>query len=266
MARPLLHFAHANGFPSACYERFLTPLADVAEVKSIALLAHDPAFPVTTGWGHIADQVADSIRRQCDRPVIGIGHSLGAVTTLIAAHRYPELFSGLILMDPPVMNGMTSLFMGLVRLTGQMDRFTPAGKSKHRRSVWPDRETARANLQGKALFKHFDAGSFDAYIAHGLEDCAEGVQLVFRASVEVEIFRTGPWNAWALRHPLAIPGTVITGEHSEFRKMGTHDRLARQQHFPHLFTPGGHMFPLEYPEQTARLVSGLIESYPHVAG
>lgn len=263
MATSELHFAHANGFPSRCYERFLRPLAVLGEVKSIPLLAHDPAFPLSRGWGSMAEEVAASIRRQCKGPVIGIGHSMGALSTLMAAHRYPELFAGLVLMDPPAMNGSTSVFVGLAHLFGQIDRVTPAGKSKHRRFLWPDRATARANLQGKALFKNFHPDCFDAYIEHALEDCTEGVRLVFRADVEVEVFRRGPWNTWALRKPTSIPGALITGETSEFRKMGTHDRLARQQGFVHMFSPGGHMFPLEQPDVTAALVIKTIEHFNH---
>ena len=35
-------------------------------------------------------------------PIVGIGHSLGAVTTYMAAATYPRLFSAIILIDPPI--------------------------------------------------------------------------------------------------------------------------------------------------------------------
>lgn len=256
--RPTLHFAHANGFPSACYGRFLRGLTGVGTVLQVPLLCHDPALPVNPGWTNMADEVAASVRRQALGPVIGIGHSMGGLSTLIAAHRHPGLFSGLILMDPPAMNGVPGLMMGLAKLTGQIDKVTPAGRSKHRREVWPDRQAARDNLAGKALFRDFEPECFDDYLRYGLEDTPEGVRLRYRAAVEVEVFRNGPWNMWAYRHPLGLPGAVITGEDSEFRNLGTHARLARQQRLQHLLTPGGHMFPLEYPDEAAEQVARLI--------
>lgn len=260
MTRPTLHFAHANGFPADCYGRFLRGLVDAGSVLKIPLLCHDPAYPVNPGWTNMADEIATSVRRQAHGPVIGIGHSMGGLCTLIAAHRHPGLFSGLILMDPPVMNGIPGLMMGLAKLTGQVDRVTPAGRSKHRREVWPDREAARANLEHKALFRDFEPECFDDYLRYGLEDVPEGVRLRYRAAAEVEVFRNGPWNMWAYRKPLGLPGAIITGEDSEFRSLGTHVRLARQQHLQHLVMPGGHMFPLEYPDETAERVSRLVSA------
>lgn len=259
--KPVLHFAHANGFPSACYGRFLRGLAEAGTVLQVPLLGHDPALPVNTGWTNVADEIAASVRAQATQPVIGVGHSMGGLCTLIAAHRHPGLFSAVILLDPPAMNGMPGLMMGLAKLTGQVDRVTPAGRSKHRREVWPDREAARANLEGKALFRDFEPECFDDYLRHGLVDVPEGVRLRYRAEVEVEVFRRGPWNMLAYRHPTGLPGAVITGDDSEFRTLGTHERLARQQHFQHLTLPGGHMFPLEYPDETADCVVRLIDSF-----
>ncbi len=258
--RPVLHFAHANGFPSACYGRFLRRLLPAGAVLQVPLLCHDPAYPVNAGWTNMADEVAASVRRQSRTPVIGIGHSMGGLSTLIAAHRHPGLFSAVILMDPPVMNGLPGVMMGLAKLTGQIDRVTPAGRSKHRREVWPDRAAARASLESKALFRDFEPECFDDYLRHGLVDVPEGVRLRYSAAAEVAVFRNGPWNMWDYRHPTGLPGAVITGEDSEFSSLGTHERLARQQHFQHLQSPGGHMFPLEYPDEAADHVIGLIQA------
>jgi len=258
MSSPLIHFAHANGFPSACYGRFLRGLEQAGTVLQVPLLCHDPALPVNAGWTNMADEVAASVRRQASVPVIGVGHSMGGLSTLIAAHRHPGLFAGVIMLDPPAMNGLPGLMMGLAKLTGQIDRVTPAGRSKHRREVWPDREAARANLEGKALFRDFEPECFDDYLRHGLVDVPEGVRLRYRVAAEVAVFRNGPWNMWAYRRPTGLPGVVITGEDSEFRRLHIHERLARQQRFRHLSLPGGHMFPLEYPDETADCVMRLI--------
>ena len=37
--------------------------------------------------------------------IIGIGHSLGGILTFLAAYRRPELFKGIIMLDPPQLMG-----------------------------------------------------------------------------------------------------------------------------------------------------------------
>lgn len=267
MTRPLLHFAHANGFPAACYRPLLDLMTPQADVLVIDKMAHDPRFPVTPGWTALADEVAESVRQQAGgRPVIGVGHSLGGMCTWMAAHRHPGLFSGLILLDPPAVNGLPGLMMGLARVTGQIDRVTPAGLSSKRRDRWPDRESAAASLRPKGLFKAFDPACFEAYVQHALVDDEEGVRLAFDVAQEVAIFRNGPWHMRPYRRQLGLPGAVVTGASSEFRGMGTHQRLARRQHLRWLTAPGGHMFPLEHPQDTAALLLALVRDIKSAQG
>lgn len=255
MSRPLVHFAHANGFPSACYRRLFEALGDDIDVIMVPMLGHDPAFPVGRNWHRLSEQVADSVRRQANgRPVIGLGHSLGAMCSFMAAHRHPGLFKGLVMMDPAYINPAAGLGIALFKLTGRIDSVTPAGRSLGRRSVWPSRDEARASLRHKGLFRPFDDECFEDYLRYGLTDCEQGVRLTYDPMREVEMFRHTPSDTWRYRKPLHIPLTLITGSTSEFLTRGTMHKLAAAQRIPLLQTPGGHMFPFEHPERTAALV------------
>ncbi len=256
-----IHFSHANGFPGECYQRFLSPLRLHASVYAPSLLVHDERFPVNAGWINIADEIADSVRTNCLPGAIGIGHSMGGLCSLIAAHRHPGLFSALILLDPPALIGWQGLMMGLAKATGQIDKVTPAGRSKHRRDNWPSKQAMADNLRDKALFKSFHPDCFDAYVEHGTEPCEDGVRLRYRVENEVAVFRNGPWHLRNCRSPLGIPGAVITGKSSEFLKLGTHAKLAQQQGFAYAQTEGGHMFPLEFPEESAQQVVDLLQQW-----
>lgn len=256
-----IHFGHANGFPGECYQRFLDPLRLHASVYAPSLLAHDSRFPVNAGWTNIADEIADSVRTNCLPGAIGIGHSMGGLCSLIAAHRHPGLFSALILLDPPALIGWPGLMMGMAKATGQIDKVTPAGRSKHRRDTWPSREAMAENLRGKALFKGFHPDCFDAYIEHGSEPFEGGVRLRFTVENEVAIFRNGPWHLRNCRSPLGIPGAIVTGNRSEFLRLGTHAKLAKQQGFEYAQAEGGHMFPLENPESSAQQIIALLQKW-----
>lgn len=263
MTRPVIHFAHANGVPSACYGKLLNALEADYDIKTLPVMGVDPDYPVRNNWHELTEQVADSIRRQSDRPVIGMGHSMGGLCTFMAAHRYPELFSAVVIMDPPVVNGVGVIPFALMKMIGQADRITPAGKSKGRRETWPSRDEARASLGRKKFFQAFDPDCFEDYLHYALSDYEGGVRLTVPVEAEVEIFRTTPTDAWRYRAPLKVPGVFIAGASSEFVRAGFGARMARQHHMDYRTVEGGHMFPLENPLRTAEVIrEGLARMKP----
>lgn len=254
MSKPVIHFAHANGVPSACYRKLLDSLSPDYEIKTLPVIGLDPKYPVRDNWHELAEQVADSIRRQSEGPVIGMGHSLGALCTFMAAHRHPELFRAVVIMDPPVVNGPSVVPFAFMKAIGQADRITPAGKSKGRRETWFSREEVRASLGRKKFFQAFDPDCFEDYLQHALTDTPDGVRLTVPVATEIAIFRTTPTDAWRYRSPLKVPGVFIAGAESEFVRAGFGARLARHHHLDYRMVPGGHMFPLENPLGTADAV------------
>lgn len=254
MTKPLLHFAHANGVPSAVYSKMLHALDDAFAIRTLPVLGTDPRYPVTDNWPQLVEQVADSIREQCDGPVIGVGHSMGGLCTFMAAHRYPELFRAVVIMDPPVINGWGALSFGLMKKLGMADRITPAGKSAGRRERWASRDEVRASLGRKKFFQAFDPDCFEDYLLFGFTNDEGGVRLTVPVATEVAIFRTTPHDAWRYRSPLKVPGVLLSGAQSEFAGTGFAERMARQQRMLHEKVEGGHMFPLEKPLQTAAAI------------
>lgn len=252
MTKPVIHFAHANGVPSATYHKLLEALSADFSIVMLPLLGTDPRYPVDDNWHALTEQVADSIREKSPGvPVIGMGHSMGGLCTFMAAHRHPELFRAVLIMDPPVINGVGALSFGLLKKLGMADRITPAGKSQGRRETWPSRDEARASLGKKRFFQAWDPDCFEDYLRYGLTDTPDGVRLTIPAATEVAVFRTTPHDAWRYRSPLKVPGALLTGAQSEFAGTGFGERLARHHHLLHEKVQGGHMFPLEKPLLTA---------------
>ncbi|MFI8037293.1 alpha/beta fold hydrolase, partial [Acinetobacter baumannii] len=90
--KPVIHFAHANGVPSMVYQKLFDQLKDEYDVIYVPLIGPDKRYPITNHWPFLVDQVIDSIVRQAKgRKVIGLGHSLGSVLTLMSSFRRPEL-------------------------------------------------------------------------------------------------------------------------------------------------------------------------------
>lgn len=262
MSKPQLHFAHANGVPSACYNKLLTALSGDFEIEAVPALGLDPNYPVSDNWHALTEQVADSIRASCQGPVIGVGHSLGGLCTFMAAHRYPELFRAVVMMDPPVINGVGAWSFALMKKLGLSDRITPAGKSRDRRELWKSRDEVRASLGKKKFFQAFDPDCFEDYLLFGFTNVDGGVRLTIPVATEVAIFRTTPHDAWRYRRPLQVPGVLLTGRDSEFAGTGFGARLARRHRLHHEQVEGGHMFPLEKPLVTAETIRRCLRELP----
>ena len=67
---------------------------------------------------HLRDELIDEVEAKYDHPIIGLGHSSGAATTLLAAAKRPELFEKIILLDPVVFSGRKTIGYLVVKEIG----------------------------------------------------------------------------------------------------------------------------------------------------
>ncbi|BBH45287.1 alpha/beta fold hydrolase [Pseudomonas sp. KU43P] len=255
-----IFFAHANGFPSATYGKLFAALAPDYQVSHLAQHAHDPRFPVNENWQNLVDELLHHLARQ-DTPVWGVGHSLGGVLHLHAALRCPHYYRGVVMLDSPVLTRADQWLLRTAKRFGFIDRITAAGRTLGRREAFTDRDSARDYFASKSLFRHFDPDCLDAYVQHGLEEAEQGLRLRFDPATEISIYRSiphaSPAPAWQLQVPLAM----VCGERSNVIRR--HHRLAVRGMPTGEYhrVPGGHMFPLERPTDTASLIKGLFDRW-----
>ena len=255
-----IHFTHANGIPSASYQKFFRCLGPEFDLKAISVIGLDLRYPVTLTWHYLVEQVIADIERQFpEQQVIGLGHSFGSLLTLMAAYKRPDLFSQLVIMDPPFVIGPKSaIFEGLQKLKLKaVDKITPAAITLKRNDHWCSFDEAYTSLRNNRLFKNFDQQCFDDYFAHAItEDQSRGgATLTIPKAVEAEIFRTVP--AWWWRTPRKapqVPVHLITAKQSHFYKQGLPQGMKKIYGIEFSVVEGGHMFPLEQPESTAEWV------------
>ncbi|WP_201598909.1 alpha/beta fold hydrolase [Psychrobacter vallis] len=271
--KPVIHFAHANGMPSAVYQPFFESLAEFFTIEYIAMLGATPDYPVDDHWRNLTQQIVDSVKNTCEKhgvsQVIGVGHSLGAMCTLQALYRAPKYFTQAVLMDPPWIYGKVSLLWHLAKIADKLplmnhrliDKLSPAGVSKYRRDVWDSRAEAYEKMRHKGFFKNFDERSFQGYIDHGLHTRADGkVTLAIPKDNEVAVFRTNPsWYWLAPNRAPKPPVTLIIGEDSLFLKRRFPQQVKARLGIPYQTHAGGHMFPLEQPESVAQQVLTVIK-------
>ncbi|WP_425915285.1 alpha/beta fold hydrolase [Acinetobacter sp. TSRC1-2] len=263
--KPLIHFAHANGVPSKVYRKLFDLLKDEYDVIYVPLLGPDKRYPIDNHWQSLTQQVIDSIVRQAKgRPVIGLGHSLGSVLTFQAALKRPELFNQVIMLDPPLIMGKEAFALHVAKLLKLkvLDKMSPAGLSKRRRDHWQSREQAAELLRPKGFYQNFEADCFQAYIDHALmeDPLRGGVELTIPKMDEVEIFRTNPSLWWLPQVKPQVPVHLVVAEKGPFIARKFPQQVQKKFDIPFKVFKGGHMFPLEHPDEVVKLVKELIKT------
>jgi pimeloyl-ACP methyl ester carboxylesterase len=258
-SRPILFFAHANGFPAGSYRRFLEPLKASFDVRAPEKLGHHPDYPPHPNWSALADEFLDVLAEHTAEPVLGVGHSLGGVVVLLAAIRQPRRFRALVMLDPPAAFGPRAWVAAAAKRLGFIDRITPAGRTASRRDRWPNREEALAYFRSKGLFQRFDPRCLEDYVDAGTVAADEGLRLVYEPEKEVAIFRNVPHDLAAQPAPVPVPGAIVLGRQSGVTRPADIRRLARRHQLLLSEAEGGHMFPLEHPEGSAAHVHEILE-------
>lgn len=256
MSKPVIHFAHANGFPSLSYGELIQQLGGSYDFIYKNILAHDERFPVNEGWKNSADEIIDFIERTADKPVIGLGHSFGGTISLIAASKRPDLFESLVLMDPVILVGfIPSKIGGLLKRYDKIGKVTPADKTQTRKRFWRTRDEAKVYFQSKPLFKNFSDRALDLYVEHGLVQNENGVELAFDVPTEVKIYKCVPLDLDQLA-PVTIPGVILKGKTSDVSRKPFVNRVAKVHGLKVHTIEGGHMFPFENAKAIADHLNG----------
>jgi N-formylmaleamate deformylase len=102
-AKPPLVLAHGFSDDGLCWTPVVEELAATYDVIMVDARGHGRSEAPEQGYGPIeqADDLAGVIAGLgLQRPII-LGHSMGAITTLTLAGRYPELPCAIALEDPP---------------------------------------------------------------------------------------------------------------------------------------------------------------------
>jgi pimeloyl-ACP methyl ester carboxylesterase len=265
--RPTIVFSHANGFPAGTYETLFGVWRDAGwRVVAIDKYGHDPRYPVSSNWPHLCEQLIHFAREHGGGlPVHLVGHSLGGYLSLLAACRAPALAAGVVLLDSPVLAGWRAHTVHIAKATGLVRRVTPGRISHRRRWQWPDEQSALQHFAAKPVFARWHAGVLGDYVFHGTEPDPDGcqpgaVRLSFRREVETRLYNTLPHHLGTLlrtRKPTAPVSFVGGRQSAELRQVGlaatralVKDRLR--------WVDGSHLFPMEKPIETARLVLELL--------
>ncbi len=263
--KPRLHFYHANSYPFPCYREFLSQLEPHFSVFGLALR---PAWNLTgeptrgLRWGKYADDLIAFLESRQQGPVIGVGHSIGAATTMIAAARRPDLFSKLVLIDPVFLPGMHTALLAMMPWFQQ--KKTPmVRRALGRPDSWQSPQ--------ECIDFHASKRAYANFSPEVLQDFADGALFHHRKSDEFRLAFPKRWEAhvyatapviWPTLRRLKTPALGIRGGKTDVLKESMWQRW-QGMHPEHSFTQLdelGHLAPLEGPELTAQTVLRYLQS------
>jgi pimeloyl-ACP methyl ester carboxylesterase len=263
---PLAHFSHATGLCAGAY----APLASILLPKLHILgmddrghgqtrIAADPAK--LTDWNIFADDL-ESFVDHLAKPVVAMGHSRGAVVSLMLAIKRPDLIRALVLIDPTILPSSWMWWWYLAKRTG-LARWIPiAATAAKRRSTWPDRESILNSYRQKAVFSTWQEGFLEAYITDGTEKSGQnGFRLSCEPAWESKCFATCSHDIWRYIPRLKLPVLIVYGAKSDTFLAPAAKRF--QSEVPHAkfkcFEKSGHFVPMEQPEATAEAIFDFLE-------
>jgi len=265
---PLLHLAHANGFPPGSYRRLARALAD--DYHLVAL----PARPLWPGshpaevptWHPLADDLVQGLDALGQTGIVGVGHSLGGVLTLWAALApragRPDLFRALVLVDPVILPRPWLWGLRLLRQLGLGDKQPLVQGALHRRRTWPGRQACFEHYRQKTIFARWSDAALWDYVEAGTVVEADGsVRLRYPPEWEAHLYDTVPLDIYHDVAHLRLPVLFLRGETSRTFRPGVQARLARllPQARTAMVAGAGHLLPMEKPEETAAAIRAFLK-------
>ncbi len=254
----LLLLGHATGFCKEVWRPVVSSLRE--QGIGAAALAWDarghgsaPPFEPPVSWWTFGEDLVVLVDRLAPAgAVVGVGHSMGGSSMMIAELLRPGLFDALVLIEPVVLPSWY-----------QPDGDFPlAVRAARRRPVFPSREEAADSYRAKPLFRSWHPDAFAGYLEGGLHPHPDGVVLACPPRIEAEVFAASTGTGIFERlDEIQAPVRLLLAEHSG----GLDESMALlEATFSGAVTSrlGGqtHMVVMERPDLAAAEIAGFLRS------
>ena len=264
---PVIHLAHANGFPPGTYKPFAETFTDRYHVVGLPSRPLWPGFRPDSApnWNVLADDLIKGLDALGLKNIIGLGHSMGGVYTMLVAIRRPHLFRAVVLIDPVILPPTRLRVLKWMRWLGLGQRQPLVQDALHRRRIWPSREACYQRWRSKPFFGNWPDESLWAYVKAGTHEREDGqVELVYPPEWEAHIFATAPTDIWDYIPQLRTRAVVIRGEHTNVFRPDSQRRMERllPEVCFHIIADAGHLVPMERPAETGAVIREFLAEIP----
>lgn len=264
---PLALLHHANGFCAGMWGTVAEALRSHFRVIAMDARGHGdssrPKGPGAYAWprfGEDAGAVAHLLAAEHGggRVALGLGHSFGGTSLMMASADDAALFGRLVAVDPVLLPPPGSA-LDPERL--ERSRRLVEGATK-RRHLFPSRAEARAHFAERSLFAAWDARSLDLYVAEALREREDGqVELKCPGEVEGAVFEGGQhFDVWAIAPRVEVPTLLLWARGGNFPRSAYEAFVAPMPDARIHDVEAGHLVPMEQPDLVVREVLAFTQS------
>lgn len=263
---PPLHFLHANGYPPECYQPLLELLKREYRVFGMVLR---PLWPDSNpndlkDWRPLSEDLLRFLSDRETAPVIGVGHSIGAIVTLRAALREPSKFRALVLIDPVLFLPRRLVAWNFIRAIGLGYKLHPkiAGSMKRRRT-FDDLNTVFRGYRNREVFRHMSDENLRIHIQGITRPKDGGYELVYPPEWETRIYFTGlrDFDIWRNLPKLKVPALFLRGAETDTFWEAAAALVKRKLPSAKIETleKSTHLLPLERPQEVFEIMQSFLD-------
>lgn len=198
-------------------------------------------------WGVTTDRARSVLDQKYanhqGKKKLGLGHSYGGAMTLILAAQHPELFSGLVLIDP---------FMVPEKFEDTYRSMTDmlVSKTRERNPVWSSTAAVKEYMATKFMFQDWSDEAIDAFIAFNLDQHEdETFTLKCPPTIEAGVYDDKVTALWPSVENLKVPTFILSGDKTvPFFAEGHRIAADMNPNIELISVKGGHNFMQEHPE------------------
>ncbi|MBF0279775.1 MAG: alpha/beta hydrolase [SAR324 cluster bacterium] len=260
--KPVLHFAHANGFNAFTYDEFLKLLSLEFSVYAMDARGHgytnakaDPSQ--FTSWDPYYQDLVNFLET-IPHPAFLSGHSLGAAISLFVAASHPQLVKGLVLIEPVIPRGLFSFIIQILQILRMSHKIPIAQKAMRRKAYFHSMQEAALYYEGRRIFSKWEKIWIENYLAGGTETKSDGcLSLTCSPAWESKTFSVTNAHSWDIIDQVECPILLIHGGESRIFQLC--DVAAFKKRLPATTViknrNASHFVPMEFPQETAEQIA-----------
>ncbi len=267
-----LHFLHANGYPPDCYKPLFELLKTEYHVFGMLLRPlWDEAKPdQIDDWHAFSEDLRvflnssplSSTSNGEPVPVIGVGHSIGAIVSLRAALRYPKKFRALVLLDPVLFVPRRLVEWKVQRAKDPLSNPWIQGAQKRRR-VFSDLESVYTSYREREVFRYLSDENLRIYIEGITRKTENGYELVYSPEWEERIYFTSlqDFDIWNNLQYLRVPTLFIRGEETDtfLENAAELVKFKQPKARVEVLEKATHLLPLEQPKEVFEIMQSFLK-------
>jgi pimeloyl-ACP methyl ester carboxylesterase len=245
-----LLFAHANGYAAGCYRTYFEELKQDYRILAFDFSGHGNSESSLDfkSWFYFRDQILSFLDQVPGKnePIIGIGHSFGGASLILASQLTKHNLEKVIAWDPVILGWKNTT---LAKIFGN----PLARGAKKRRKVFPSLGLVRRAFRNFPAFANWDSEIFEDYLRSCLrkQKDSENWELCCDPEVESKIFSLSSYRVVAKYRNIRTETHIVIPQKYEVCSPSQARQIIRKNKKSSLeiWPEATHFFPFEIPEK-----------------